>query len=131
MYLIVFCLRYIDIFYVFYSVYNTTMKIIYIGVTILIIYLMGVARPYSSSYDSAGDAFPHIKVILPISLLLSVWFNQYVHLIDFLRQTSWWIEVFVLVPQIVMLRNIRNVENLTGYYVTCLGLYRFFYMLKW
>ena len=46
LYLLVFCIRYVDLFMYFISLYNTCMKIFYISSTALIIYLMRYKKPY-------------------------------------------------------------------------------------
>jgi len=47
-YLVVFILRYMDLFMYFISVYNTLMKVLFIGCTIFIIYLMRASIPICS-----------------------------------------------------------------------------------
>ena len=54
-YLIVFCVRYLDLFMYFVSVYNTLMKLFFIGATAFIIYLMKFKKPYCTTYDALGD----------------------------------------------------------------------------
>lgn len=51
MYLIVFCVRYLDLFMYYISLYNTFMKIFFIGSTAFIIYLMRYKKPYCSVSD--------------------------------------------------------------------------------
>lgn len=46
MYLLVFCVRYLDLFMYFISVYNTCMKIFFISATAFTIYLMRFKKPY-------------------------------------------------------------------------------------
>ena len=46
MYLLVFCIRYMDLFMYFVSMYNTCMKIFFISSTAFIIYLMRFRKPY-------------------------------------------------------------------------------------
>ena len=48
MYLIVFCVRYLDLFMYYISLYNTFMKFFFIGSTAFIIYLMRYKKPYCS-----------------------------------------------------------------------------------
>lgn len=47
-YLIVFCTRYLDLFMYYISFYNTTMKILFISVTLYILYLMKYQSPIKS-----------------------------------------------------------------------------------
>lgn len=42
LYLIVFCARYLDLFTTYYSLYNSSMKILYIASTSYIIYLVSI-----------------------------------------------------------------------------------------
>lgn len=46
LYLIVFCVRYLDLFMYYISMYNTLMKLFYISSTAFIIYLMRYKKPY-------------------------------------------------------------------------------------
>ncbi len=48
MYLIVFCVRYMDLFMYYISLYNTLMKLFFIGSTAFIIYLMRFKKPFCS-----------------------------------------------------------------------------------
>jgi len=47
-YLVVFCTRYLDLLMYFISLYNTTMKILFISVTVYIIYLLRFQSPIKS-----------------------------------------------------------------------------------
>lgn len=55
LYLIVFMTRYLDLFLVFYSFYNSIMKILYICTTLYIIYSLRI----STTYDKELDTFQH------------------------------------------------------------------------
>jgi hypothetical protein len=46
MYLLVFCIRYLDLFMYFISLYNTCMKVFFISATAFTIYLMRYKKPY-------------------------------------------------------------------------------------
>jgi hypothetical protein len=48
LYLIVFCVRYLDLFMYFISLYNTFMKLFFISSTAFIIYLMKFKKPFCS-----------------------------------------------------------------------------------
>ena len=130
-YLIVFLVRYSDLFMYFVSVYNTSMKIFFITATALIIYLMKYKVPYCTTYDSLGDQFPHFKVLIPVAAVLTCILNTGWTPWTWFWSFSIWLEAIAFVPQIVMLHKMRVVENLTSHYVAALGLYRFFYILNW
>ena len=44
--MLVFCVRYVDLFMYFVSVYNTTMKILYIGLSGYIVYMIRNKEPW-------------------------------------------------------------------------------------
>jgi ER lumen protein retaining receptor len=120
-----------DLFMYYISLYNTTMKLFFIGATAFIIYLMRVKKPFCSTYDALGDSFPHWQYLLPAALVLTLLVHRDTDLWDYVWSYSLWLESLAFIPQIVMLNKIRVIENLTSHYVACLGLYRFFYILNW
>lgn len=70
LYLLVFVARYLDLFTTFYSWYNTIMKILYIGSTALIIYMVKGTEPFKTSYDQAQDSFLHWQfAVAPCAVL--------------------------------------------------------------
>ena len=97
-YLIVFCVRYMDLFLYFVSVYNTVMKIFFIGSTALIVYLMRFKKPFCSTYDAIGDAFPHLLALLPAATVLAI----FVHAGDSWWECIWswslWLEALAFIP---------------------------------
>jgi len=85
LYLIVFCTRYLDVFYRFsdQTLYLLTMKIIFVSATAYLIYLMRVKTPYrevrslsnysfisnfTKSYDASADNFKHWRFLIPGSV---------------------------------------------------------------
>lgn len=63
-YLIVFCMRYIDLFMYYISLYNTLMKVFFISSTAFIVYLMRYKKPYCtvSFFDNYFDPFSNIDL---------------------------------------------------------------------
>ncbi len=115
----------------FISLYNTFMKLFFISSTAFIIYLMRYKKPFCTTYDSLGDDFPHLKVLLPAALVITCVVNSGWTAWEFVWSFSLWLEAIAFIPQIVMLNKIRLIENITSHYVAALGLYRFFYILNW
>jgi len=60
---VVFITRYIDLFTAFHSLYNTVMKIVYIGISVSVVYMLRYKEPWRTSYDSVRDNFPHWKYL--------------------------------------------------------------------
>ena len=91
------------------------------------------------TYDREGDSFQHWLILIPFSLVMTCLLHREILpeqafidvLFDYSVSFSWWLEAVAFVPQIVMLNKLRDIENLTKRFVTCLGLYRFFYILNW
>ena len=72
LYLVVFITRYLDLLTIFYSMYNTLMKILFISATAYIIYMIKGTRnePFKTSYEEAHDSFLHWKcAVLPCVIL--------------------------------------------------------------
>lgn len=130
-YLIVFVTRYVDLLWHFVSVYNSTMKVVLISGTAYLIFLMRFQPPISQSYDRNADSFPYLYyLVIPGAILAVIWPPQYTF-VEILWAFSIWLESVTIMPQLILLQQLREVENLTSNYVAVLGLYRAFYILNW
>lgn len=69
LYAIVFATRYLDIFTDFISLYNTVMKLIFLGSSFSIVWYMRSHKIVRRSYDKDQDTFRHLFLILPCLLL--------------------------------------------------------------
>lgn len=72
LYAIVFATRYLDIFTDFYSLYNTLMKLIFLGSSFSIVWYIRHHKIVRRSYDKEQDTFRHLFLILPCFLLALV-----------------------------------------------------------
>lgn len=132
MYAIVFICRYLDLLWSFISVYNTVMKIIFITGTLYLIYLMRVKPPVATTYERSNDAFPYEKFLLgPCFLLGFLCSEDKFSPTEILWTSSIWLESVAILPQLVLLQTIREIENLTSNFVGAMGAYRAFYILNW
>ncbi|CAE7709446.1 ERD2B, partial [Symbiodinium microadriaticum] len=59
LYLLVFICRYLDLFTTYYSLYNSVMKILYIGSTAYVIYMVYGTEPFKTNYEKGQDSFLH------------------------------------------------------------------------
>jgi len=130
-YLTVFILRYIDLLWEFKNVYLTSMKILFIGSTAYMIYLMRFKRPTCTTYDINIDKFEWWKWLLCPCIVLSLIFNYEFLPAEILWSLSIFLESVAIIPQLMMLRDQSDIENLTADYVFALGAYRGFYILSW
>jgi len=135
-YLLLFCCRYLDVFWSFSSMYNWCMKILFISSTSLICWMMRFKKPYCKYYDPELDSFNTLYLIIPCALLALIWNEEFTPF-EILWAFSMYLEAVAVLPQLDIVQRIaRNsgtgtVENLTAQYMFALGLYRALYMLNW
>ncbi|KAG6546827.1 hypothetical protein Mapa_011680 [Marchantia paleacea] len=130
LYALVFITRYLDIFTDFVSLYNTVMKIFFLGTSISIVWYMRYHKVVKQSYDKDHDTFRHYFLILPCFLLALV-INDEFTFREVLWTFSLYLEAVAIIPQLVLLQRTKNIDNLTGNYVFFLGAYRGLYILNW
>jgi len=130
LYALVFATRYLDIFVIYISLYNTVMKLIFLGTSFSIVWYMRYHKVVRKSYDKDHDTFRHYFLVLPCFVLALLINNKFTF-----REVLWtfslYLEAVAILPQLVLLQRSRNVDNLTGNYVFFLGAYRGLYLLNW
>ncbi|XP_062162401.1 ER lumen protein-retaining receptor A-like [Alnus glutinosa] len=130
LYALVFLTRYLDLFTDFISVYNTVMKLVFIGSTAAIVCCMRMHRVVRRSYDKQLDTFRY-HFLIAGSFALALLVNEKFTFKEILWAFSLYLEAVAILPQLVLLQRSGNVDNLTGQYVFFLGAYRAFYILNW
>lgn len=71
-----FVTRYVDLFTHYVSLYNTTMKVLFLLFSGAIVYVIRLREPFKSSYDKSHDTFLHYKfAVLPCAILALI-FNE-------------------------------------------------------
>ncbi|CAA2953872.1 ER lumen -retaining receptor A [Olea europaea subsp. europaea] len=130
LYALVFLARYIDLFTDFISVYNTVMKLVFIGSSLAIVWCMRFHRVVRRSYDLQLDTFRHY-LLVGVSFLLALLIHEKFTFQEIFWAFSIYLEAVAILPQLVLLQRSGNVDNLTGQYVFFLGAYRAFYILNW
>ncbi|KAJ3427867.1 er lumen protein-retaining receptor [Anaeramoeba flamelloides] len=128
LYAIVFITRYLDLFTTWTGLYNTLFKIFYLASSIYIVYLM--RKPYKLTYDHRRDVFRSIFLIIP-SVVLALIFTANYRPMEILWTFSIILESVAIFPQIILLQQSGEIENVTANYVVCLGGYRALYILNW
>lgn len=141
LYLIVFVVRYLDLFTTYYSFYNTLMKIFYISSTAAIIGAIYCYEPLRDTCDLARDTFSHWKLLVVPSFL----FAMIVHIVgsqysyngfDFMELLwtfSICLEPVAILPQLFLIFRYREIDTILWIYEYILfkGIYRAFYILNW
>ncbi|KAK8557566.1 hypothetical protein V6N13_007913 [Hibiscus sabdariffa] len=130
LYAIVFASRYLDIFTDFISLYNTLMKLIFLGSSFTIVWYIRSHSVVRRSYDKSQDTFRHYFLLLPC-LLLALVIHEKFTFKEVMWTFSLYLEAVAILPQLVLLQRTRNIDNLTGQYVFLLGAYRGLYILNW
>ncbi|XP_023513912.1 ER lumen protein-retaining receptor-like [Cucurbita pepo subsp. pepo] len=130
LYALVFITRYLDIFDGFSSIYNSIMKLIFLGSSLSIVWYMRQHKVVRRSYDKDQDTFRNQYIVLPC-LLLALVFNHKFTFKEVMWTFSLFLEAVAILPQLVLLQRTRNIDNLTGQYVFLLGSYRALYILNW
>lgn len=131
LYLIVFLTRYIDVLFRFISLYNTIMKILFISITIYILYLIHFSSDIHKTYDREKNDPCPIKYIPLVALVLTIIINRGWNPLKFLVSYSLWLESLAIIPQISILVKDKGTEKFMAHYLASLGFYRFFYVLLW
>lgn len=130
LYVIVFLTRYLDLFTKYYSVYNTAMKLVFLGTSIGIVWYMRYHKVVKQTYSKDEDTFRHYFLIL-LSVLLALLIHRAFNVIEVLWTFSLYLEAVAILPQLVLLQKSRNIDTLTGDYMFLLGAYRALYILNW
>jgi len=130
-YAIVFVSRYLDIFTNTFSVYNTIMKVVFIATTGYTIYL--IMKQFRSTYDESHDNFVIWYLVIPAFVIGCVcsFISSGFSIMEILWSFSIVLESVAIIPQIYLLQQSKEVENLTADYIFCLGLYRALYIFNW
>ncbi|KAA0706010.1 C-Jun-amino-terminal kinase-interacting protein 4 [Triplophysa tibetana] len=108
---LVFTTRYLDLLTSFISLYNTGMKMIYIGCAYATVYL--IYAKFRATYDGNHDTFRVEFLVVPVGGL-SFLVNH-----DFSP-----LELF-------MISKTGEAETITTHYLFCLGVYRALYLFNW
>jgi ER lumen protein retaining receptor len=113
--LVVFCCRYLDLFSMYYSFYNTCMKLVYIGLTFSFVMLMRFHPVISTTYEKSKDTFPMFRFALLPCLVLLVVHGYYELRTDYgvdisvvwLRELLWsyslYVEAIAMLPQLLVM----------------------------
>ncbi|CAN0041987.1 unnamed protein product [Ectocarpus sp. 8 AP-2014] len=144
LYLVVFLMRYLDLFYVFISWYNSVSKIAYIILTALTIGMLKYRPSLKASYDASLDRFRlWMHGIVPsfvLAVIVQMWQSRHgkSHFLPVLPGVSRFawnfsevLEPLAVVPQLLVFRGSTDAGRLGWTYVTLMGAYRALYILNW
>jgi len=96
-----------------------------------VICLMRVKPPVSQTYERSNDSFRYEMYLIPPCFVLALLVTEEYTITEILWTASIWLESVAIVPQLMMLQTMKDVENLTADFVGTMGAYRAFYILNW
>ncbi|GAA5994853.1 Erd2p [Rhodotorula paludigena] len=129
LYLIVFLTRYVDLLTgPHISLYNTVMKLFFIGSSAYVVYLMRVK--FRPTQDPAIDTLRLEYLIGPCAVLALI-FNYRFTISEILWSFSIYLEAVGILPQLFMLSRTGEAETITTHYLFALGAYRALYIPNW
>lgn len=125
---LVFSTRYLDLFSSFISVYNTSMKIVFLLCSYFTIYM--IYRKLRKTYDSENDTFRMEFLLVPV-IGLSFLENYEFAPLEIFWTFSIYLEAVAILPQLFMISKTGEAETITTHYLFFLGLYRALYLANW
>jgi len=128
LYVAVFLTRYLDLFWNFVSLYNTAMKLFFIGSSCFIVFLMRVK--FRPTNDPSIDTFRTEFIVGP-AFILALVFNYEFIPSEILWSFSIFLESVAILPQLFLLQRTGEAETITTHYLAALGLYRALYIPNW
>jgi len=127
-YVAVFITRYLDLLFRFVSLYNYVMKLVFIGSSVYILYLMKYR--YRPTHDPAIDTF-RVEYLAGPAFILSLIANYEFTVTEILWAFSVYLESVAILPQLFMLQRTGEAETITTHYLAALGAYRALYIPNW
>lgn len=125
---IVYVTRYLDFFTTYVSLYNSVMKVVFIGASGATIYFMYVK--FKATNDTNHDSF-RIEFLLIPCALLSLVINHEFTFMEVLWTFSIYLESVAILPQLFLVSKTGEAESITSHYLFALGSYRALYLLNW
>ncbi|XP_063229518.1 ER lumen protein-retaining receptor-like [Bacillus rossius redtenbacheri] len=129
LFVLVFITRYLDLPMYIISVYNTVMKVLFITMSCVMVYLIHIK--FSQVKDAgAADNFRVERLIIP-ALVLALFVNHRISFLEVLWSFSIFLEAVAILPQLTLVQNTGEVDAYTCYSVATLAAYRGFYVVNW
>lgn len=125
---IVYITRYLDLVTTFISVYNSVMKIVFIGASLATVFLMFVK--FRATYDRNHDSF-RIEFLLIPCVVLALLINHDFTVLEVLWTFSIYLESVAILPQLFLVSKTGEAESITSHYLFALGSYRALYLINW
>ncbi|KAG8556564.1 hypothetical protein GDO81_018118 [Engystomops pustulosus] len=120
--------RYLDLFTTFISVLTQVMKVVFLLIAFITVYL--IYMRLRKTYDSENDTFRLEFLLVPV-IGLSFLENYEFTALEILWTFSIYLESVAILPQLFMISKTGEAESITTHYLFFLGLYRMLYLANW
>ncbi|KAK6505787.1 hypothetical protein TWF481_007678 [Arthrobotrys musiformis] len=132
LYLLVFLTRYVDLFWISFGWWNTTLKLFYIFSSAGTLFLMMRIFPRTRE---AQKALKFGACCLGGSLVLSIPVTAFINPLSNFWENIWVFSIILesvcVLPQLLLLRRTTIPTVIDSYYLVALGSYRGFYIFNW
>lgn len=125
---VVFTCRYMDFFTTYVSLYNSSMKLLFVACLYATVYLMFFK--FKATYNREEDNFRVELLLLPCAVL-AVLVNSQFTVMEVFWTFSIYLEAVAILPQLFMLQRRGEAESITAHYLFALGSYRALYIVNW
>ena len=128
--LLVFLARYSDLFQHFVSLYNSIMKLTYIGLTGLSVGLIKFVEPWKGTYQPQNDTVPRLALVV-VPAVLALCFHDRWSVLEIGWSFSIYLEAVAAIPQLLLTQRSGEVEKFMLSYLFLRGVYRALYIANW
>lgn len=128
LYVLVYFTRYVDLFFNYISLYNSLMKVFFIGASVYTVYIM--TNKYHRTIKEDLDTFP-VRYLTGGAFVMSLIFTYKYLVLQVMWSFSLWLEAVAILPQLFILQRTGEAQNITVHYIFALGLYRALYIPNW
>ncbi|KAG7158348.1 ER lumen protein-retaining receptor 1-like, partial [Homarus americanus] len=128
MFALTYTTRYLDLFTNYISLYNSTMKVIFLAASYATLYLIYLR--FKATYDHNHDTF-RVEFLLIPTVIFSLLINHDYSPLEILWTFSIYLEAVAILPQLFMVSKTGEAESITSHYLFALGSYRALYIFNW
>ncbi|KAG2735718.1 hypothetical protein G9P44_001932 [Scheffersomyces stipitis] len=128
LYVVVYLTRYLNLFFKFYSLYNSLLKVFFIGSSIYTVYVM--THKYQRTAQEHLDTF-RVRYLTGGAFVTSLILTHKYTILEVVWSFSIWLESVAILPQLFILQRTGEAENITVHYIFALGIYRVLYIPNW
>lgn len=120
--------RYLDLFVYYISLYNSTMKVLFMIASYATLYL--IFFKFRATYNKHQDSLRMEFLFIPAAILALLVHHSFTPL-EVLWTFSIYMEAVAILPQLFLIQKTGEAEVITSHYLFALGVYRGLYIVNW